>query len=243
MKKIVMEALYGEYSNLYGDRGNLLYVQEKLRRAGVELELVQTHLFDRPAFADRSVDFLYIGPCTESQQEQELEHLRPYADALRQRREGSQVTLATGNAFELFGSEILCEDGRKISGLGFWDTAAKRFSHLRYNELCMGICDSYKIVGFKNQLSHSYGETGSPFLTMETGSGLHPESKAEGFRQGNFIATYLLGPILPLNPPFALSLLQQMAPEAEFMPLPYEDEAYRRRVEELSRPDVNQKSH
>ena len=46
MKKIVIEALYGEYSNLYGDRGNLLYVQEKLRRAGAEVELVQTHLFD-----------------------------------------------------------------------------------------------------------------------------------------------------------------------------------------------------
>ena len=28
-EKIIMEALYGEYSNLYGDRGNLLYVQEK----------------------------------------------------------------------------------------------------------------------------------------------------------------------------------------------------------------------
>lgn len=68
MKKIVIEALYGEYSNLYGDRGNLLYVQEKLRRAGAEVELVQTHLFDRPAFADRPVEFLYIGPCTESQQ-------------------------------------------------------------------------------------------------------------------------------------------------------------------------------
>ena len=38
MKKIVIEALYGEYSNLYGDRGNLLYVQEKLRRAGAEVE-------------------------------------------------------------------------------------------------------------------------------------------------------------------------------------------------------------
>ena len=56
MKKIVIEALYGEYSNLYGDRGNLLYVQEKLRRAGVDHELIRTHLFDRPAFADRAVD-------------------------------------------------------------------------------------------------------------------------------------------------------------------------------------------
>ena len=87
MKKVLIEALYGEYSNLYGDQGNLLYVQEKLRRAGVEYDLIRTHLFDRPAFADRAVDFLYIGPCTERQQEQELEHLRPYAQALRQRME------------------------------------------------------------------------------------------------------------------------------------------------------------
>ena len=243
MKKIIMEALYGEYSNLYGDRGNLLYVQEKLRRAGVEFELIQTHLFDRPAFAERAVDLLYIGPCTESQQEQELAHLRPYADALHQRMEGDGVTLATGNAFELFGEAIVCEDGRRIQGLGFWPTTAKRFSNLRYNELCLGNCGEHKIVGFKNQLSHSYGETGSPFLTMLTGSGLNPEEKEEGFHRGGFIATYLLGPLLPLNPQFALSLLQKMAPEAEFAPLPYEDEAYRLRLEELSRPDANHKAH
>lgn len=243
MKKIVIEALYGEYSNLYGDRGNLLYVQEKLRRAGVEYEFIQTHLFDRPAFADRAVDLLYIGPCTESQQEQELEHLRPYAEALRRRVEGETVTLVTGNAFEMLGETILCEDGREIPGLGFYKTTAKRFSNLRYNELCMGRCGGDILVGFKNQLSHSYGETGSPFLLMETGTGLNPETKNEGFRQGNFIATYLLGPLLPLNPQFALSLLRAMAPEAEFAPLPYEEEAYRRRVEELRRPEANQTHH
>ena len=57
------------------------------------------------------------------------------------------------------------------------------------------------------------------------------------------IATYLLGPLLPLNPQFALSLLRAMAPEAEFAYLPYEEDAYRLRVEELSRPEANQKHH
>lgn len=243
MKKVLIEALYGEYSNLYGDQGNLLYVQEKLRRAGVEYDLIRTHLFDRPAFADRAVDFLYIGPCTECQQEQELEHLRPYAQALRQRMESGAATLVTGNALELLGESIRCEDGREIRGLGFYKTTAQRFSHLRYNELCMGYCGENILVGFKNQLSHSYGETGSPFLLMHTGTGLNPETKNEGFRHGNFIATYLLGPLLPLNPQFALSLMQVIAPEAEFAPLPYEEEAYRRRVEELSRPTAKQKHH
>ena len=78
---------------------------------------------------------------------------------------------------------------------------------------------------------------------METGTGLNPETKAEGFRRGNFIATYLLGPLLPLNPQFARSVLRQIAPEAEFAPLPYEEEAYRMRLEELSRPDANKNSH
>lgn len=243
MKKVLIEALYGEYSNLYGDQGNLLYVQEKLRRAGVEYDLIRTHLFDRPTFADRAVDFLYIGPCTERQQEQELEHLRPYAQALRQRMESGAVTLLTGNALELLGESIRCEDGREIRGLDFYKTTAQRFSHLRCNELCMGYCGENILVGFKNQLSHSYGETGSPFLLMHTGTGLNPETKNEGFRHGNFIATYLLGPLLPLNPQFTLSLMQVIAPEAEFAPLPYEEEAYRRRVEELSRPTAKQKHH
>ena len=53
----------------------------------------------------------------------------------------------------------------------------------------------------------------------------------------------LLGPLLPLNPQFALSLLRAMAPEAEFAYLPYEEDAYRLRVEELSRPEANQKHH
>ena len=238
MKKVLIEALYGEYSNLYGDQGNLLYVQEKLRRAGVEYDLIRTHLFDRPAFADRAVDFLYIGPCTERQQEQELEHLRPYAQALRQRMESGAVTLVTGNALELLGESIRCEDGREIRGLGFYKTTAQRFSHLRYNELCMGYCGENILVGFKNQLSHSYGETGSPFLLMHTGTGLNPETKNEGFRHGNFIATYLLGPFLVLNPRFTQYLLQLLG--CETPPAFWKEamEAYEYRLRGLETPGV-----
>lgn len=42
MKKIVIEVLYPEYCNLYGDRGNLSCLLYKLRRAGVETEVVET---------------------------------------------------------------------------------------------------------------------------------------------------------------------------------------------------------
>ena len=246
MSKVVIEALYPDFSNLYGDRGNLLYLRRKLELAGAEVELLETSLFETPAFAARDdVGFLYLGPCTERQQELELKALRPYREALLSRMDGAAVTLATGNAFELFGEKILRADPQKseIKALGFWNTYAERFSRLRYNELCVGECGDISVTGFKNQLSHSYGETPAPFLKMHTGTGLNPQSRLEGARVGNFYATYLLGPLLALNPPFASRLLAEIYPGAEKVELPFEREAYEKRLAELSDPAVNHPKH
>ena len=165
MSKVVIEVLYPEFNNLYGDRGNLLYLRRKLELAGAEVELLETPLFETPAFAARDdVGFLYLGPCTERQQELELEALRPYREALLERMNGNAITLATGNAFELFGQKILRADPQKseIEALGFWNTYAERFSRLRYNEpvsythlssaenCC---CSSFAMVDFPVQLS------------------------------------------------------------------------------------------
>lgn len=246
MSKVVIEVLYPEFNNLYGDRGNLLYLHRKLELAGAEVELLETSLSDTPAFASRGdVGFLYLGPCTERQQELELEALRPYREALLERMGSDAVTLATGNAFELFGEKILRADPQKseIRALGFWNTYAERFSRLRYNELCVGECGGIRVTGFKNQLSHSYGETPAPFLTMHTGTGLNPQSRLEGAHSGNFYATYLLGPLLALNPPFAARLLASLCPGAEEVVLPFEQEAYEKRLAELSDPAVNHSKH
>ena len=42
------------------------------------------------------------------------------------------------------------------------------------------------------------------------GIGINPESKLEGIHQNNFIATYVIGPLLILNPYFTLKLLKMM---------------------------------
>ncbi len=246
MSKVVVEVLYPEFNNLYGDRGNLLYLRKKLELAGAEVEWIETSLFDEPAFASREdVGFLYIGPCTERQQELELEALRPYRDALQARMGSELITLATGNAFELFGQKIIRADKEKteFNALGFWNTTAERFSRLRFNELCVGEFDGIQVTGFKNQLSHSFGETPVPFLTMKTGTGLNPQSVLEGTHIGNFYATYLLGPILALNPPFAARLLAVLCPGAENIVLPFEQEAYEKRLTELADPQVNHPKH
>ena len=173
MPKIVIEVLYPEYNNLYGDRGNCEYLSKKLKLAGYDVKIIETSLFDKPAFVDNQVDFLLIGPCQEKHQLVEIQHLKEYADALKNRIDNGGVILATGNAFELFGQYIENPNGEKTECLGFYPYYAKQFSRLRYNDCSVGEFDGMEIVGFKNLLSHSYGENTHPFLSMKKGCGMN----------------------------------------------------------------------
>ena len=238
MNKVTVEVLYPEFCNLYGDSGNILYLLKKLSLSGVEYDVTETSIFDKPEFAkkEKRVDFLYLGPCTERQQETVLKALAPYREELLERtqksEDGEKITLITGNSFELLGKNVVRADGSEFECMKLWDSTAKRFSRLRYNEYCEGESDGIKIIGFKNQLSHSYGETPSPFLKISKGSGLNPDSKAEGFRENGFIATYLIGPILPTNPEFSNHLLKKMVPWAEIAELPFEKQAFLNKIED-----------
>ena len=235
MKTIHIEVLYPEFNNLYGERGNLLCLTQKLSACKVKIQVIGTHLHEVPAFVQREdIDFLLIGPCTEHQQELELEQLIPYRDAFQNRIESGQITLATGNAFELFGAYIQRENGEQIPAVNLFSYHAERFEKLRYNELCVGAMENLILTGFKNQLSHSYGELPSPMLQMVTGTGCNPQTHLEGIHINQFFATYLIGPLLPLNPPFTDFLVQTLTGDTyQSMKLPWESTAYECRLREL----------
>ncbi len=233
MKKIVIEVLYPEYNNLYGDRGNCEYLQKKLKRAGYEVELVETSLYDEPAFVNGHVDFLFIGPCQEKHQLIEIKQMQIYKDAIKLRIENGGVILATGNAFELFGQYIENPKSEKTECLGFYPYYAKQFSKLRYNDCSVGEFDGMEIVGFKNLLSHSYGENPKPFLNMKKGCGMNKDSKIEGVHDNNLFATYHTGPLLPLNPQFTDYLIKLVDENYESITLDFEKQAYESRLKEL----------
>ena len=131
MKKFVIEVLYPEYNNLYGDRGNAEYLKKKLTLAGYEVEICETSLFDEPKFVNGNVDVLLIGPCQEKHQLIEIEALKKYCEAISLRIENGGVILATGNAFEIFGDYIEDAKGEKHDCLKFFPYYAKQFSRLR----------------------------------------------------------------------------------------------------------------
>lgn len=233
MKKIVIEVLYPEYNNLYGDRGNAEYLVKKLTLAGYEVEVVNTNLYDEPRFVNGEVDILLVGPCQERHQLIELEVLKKYREAINSRIENGGVILATGNAFEIFGDYIEAPEGERHDCLKFFPYYAKQFSRLRYNDCAVGEFEDIQITGFKNLLSHSYGENPAPFLKMKKGAGMNKETNVEGVHKNNLFATYHTGPILPLNPKFAEYLIKLVDGGYVDVPLEFEQKAYESRIKEL----------
>lgn len=233
MKKMTIELLYPEFNNLFGDLGNAEYLEKKLKAAGYETETVKTTLFDEPYFIENEVDFLLIGPCQERHQIIELEKLRAYSDKIKERIDGGGIILATGNAFELFGEYIEHTDTSKTECLGFFPYHAEQFSRLRYNDCSVGEFDGMKITGFKNLLSHSHGELPHPFLKMLKGCGMNKDTDIEGIHYNNLFATYLIGPVLPLNPQFTDYLISLADGEYSPVEFPFEKEAYEKRIAEL----------
>ena len=234
---MIIEVLYPEVCNLYGD----LFNAEYLARCAGGMQLHRTGLKDEPLFVREPVGLVYMGGTTEQGQELCIQALRPYMDALRQRMEEGQLFLVTGNATELFGSYIQLPDGSRLEGLGLYDTWAVRDMEHRYNALFLGELPGVEglVTGYKSQFGHSYGNNEETFLLrVERGCGLNPDSGLEGIRINNFMATYLTGPLVVLNPPFAKYLLGLMGAEDA---LPCEQaawDAYEVRVKEFQQPEL-----
>lgn len=228
---IKIEVLYGEFANLFGELQNVNYLKSCIPDA----EVIYTGLHDKPAFADGGADFVYMGSMTENQQELVIEALTPYKEQLTAQIDAGTVFLFTGNAMEVMEAYIENEDGSKITGLGIFDTYAKRNMMHRYNSLILGKYEDIKLVGFKAQFSHSYGDNSNCyFYEVIRGDGLHPGVQTEGLKRNNFFGTYTVGPFLVLNPLFVKYLLTllgikepKLAHETVIM------KAYRQRLSEF----------
>lgn len=229
-----IEILYPEICNLYGDIFNITFLSKCVK----ECEVIETNLNETPRFVNEKVDFIYLGPMTERNQELAIEKLKPYKESIKQNIENKTFFLFTGNAFEVLANYIENEDGSKIEALGLIDIYAKRNMMKRYSALYLGEYKNNKIVGFKSQFSHSYGDNSEKgFLKTIRGIGLNAENNLEGIRINNFIGTYILGPILVLNPDFTKILLDEMG--IEEYKIPFEDTAkksYEARLKEYEDP-------
>lgn len=236
---MIIEILYPEHANLFGDMSNMRYLQACLPDA----EFIRTPMTQVPYFVNHKVDLLYMGPMSERTQQRAILALMPFADRLSEMIDNGTPMLFTGNAMEVLGHNIQLESGNSIHGLGLLPINAKQDMFHRYNGLVLGHFApiAADIVGFKSQFTSATGDNADcAFVKVERGIGLNKQSKYEGFFKGNMIATYLIGPLLILNPALTRWLLDTMG--AKDVPLAFEEavnDAYTRRLAEFCDPQVD----
>lgn len=233
---VKIEVLFPEVCNLFGNMYNIKYLEQCIK----DVQIINTALTDEPKFVSEDVDMVYMAPMTEKTQEIVINKLKPYTAKIKELIEKNKVFLIIGNALEVFGKYIENEDGSKIEALGITELYAKRDMMNRHNSLYFGKIEETKIVGFKSQFSMSYGDNTNQY-TFETirGIGINKESTLEGIRINNFIGTYVLGPILVLNPLFTKYILKLIG--IENPELAYEKEAmecYKIRLKEFENPNT-----
>lgn len=232
-ENLKIEILFPEFCNLYGDISNMKYLKKCLQKA----QFIETSFDEEPAFVKQKVNFIYLGPMTENMQEKVIKKLNPYKEKIEELIEENCIFLLTGNAIEIFSEFIENEDGSKIEALGIFKIHAKRNMLNRHNSIFVGNWENIEIVGFKSQFTFAYGENSNNYFAKEEkGIGLNKETNLEGIQKNNCIATYLIGPILILNPYFTKKLIERMGIKEP--KLAFEEDviaAYNRRLEELKR--------
>lgn len=226
-----IEILFPEFCNLFGDMSNMRYLQKCLPQG----EFVETPFESVPLFVTETPSLVYLGPMTERTQERVIEKFRPYRDRLSQLIDGGVCFLFTGNALEIMGDYIEKEDGGRIQGLGLFRLYAKQDMMHRHNSTFLGKFREEELMGFKSQFTMAYTDPDYlPFCEVTRGVGLNQGLKTEGIRCKNFIGTYLLGPVLILNPPLTRYLISLMGEEHPTLAFEAEMEsAYQERLRDF----------
>lgn len=225
-----IEILFPEFCNLFGDMYNMKY----LKMCIPDAEFIETALEEEPAFVKEDVNLIYLGPMTENTQEKVIAKLLPYKERILELIEKNVVFLFTGNAIEVLGKYIENEDGTRINGLGIFDVYAKRDMFHRHNSYLIGKYEDIEVIGFKSQFTMMYGDnTQIPFIEVEKGIGINKDSKIEGIKKNNFIGTYLIGPLLILNPLFTKKILEMLGVNNEVALKEDTMSAYEARIREL----------
>lgn len=227
-----IEILFPEFCNLFGDTYNMVYLEKTLPDA----EFIRTPIGGAVRFTEEPVDLVYMGPMTERMQERVIEKLRPLKAKIQAAIDRGTVFLFTGNALEVFGDYIENEDGSRIECLGLYRLFAKRDMMHRHNSDFEGTFEGETVMGFKTQFTMAYTPDESLGLFKKVkGVGLNRKAAWEGIRLHNFFGTYLVGPILVMNPPFTKYLLRLLG--AGDVPLAFEKEnmeAYAQRKKDFA---------
>lgn len=203
--------LYPKELNLYGDSGNVLCLNYRLKKRGIKTEILEAGIGDKiPDF-----DIMFIGGGQDREIEIIENDIKRKSTALSYYIENGKAVLAICGGFQLLGEYFKTNDNKKITlsnALPFYTVGSKtRMIGNIVTDTPMG-----KLVGFENHSGKTYlSKELKPLGEVILGYGNNGADGLEGLHYKNTVATYMHGPVLPKNPSLADSLLKCAVPELE----------------------------
>ncbi len=231
---MIIEVLYPDAGMLFGDRGNVHYLQRVLP----ESTFIFTQYPKKPYFVKESVDMVIMGPTSEKWQLKIIELLRPYQTRIIDMIADDVFFLITGNALDVFAKHIEDEYGNIHPALDIFDFTVKTNQMKRLNDRILGTFKDIIMVGFKTQFDQAYGNNHDHyFIKIVKGFGFNLDSTYDGIQYRNFYGTHMIGPLLILNPLFTKHLVESMVKKPVVLPF-FEEmmEAYKTRIREFNDP-------
>jgi len=198
--------LYPNELGVAGDRGNVMAITARLDRAGVQTSVVQHTVGDA---LPKEVDLVLVGSGPVSAIRNIHADLLSNADGLRSLSDAGVPFFAYGAGAELLGHSIRLLDGTDLAGVGIFPFSTVRIERHRVGYT---IVDSEfgQLAGFEDNASLWHVDSGAHTLGRLAAGNGNSDSKQEGVRVGNSIATQVGGPVLPLNPALTDAIIRSV---------------------------------
>ncbi len=208
--KISICHLYPDLLNIYGDKGNISALVNRLRWRDIEVDVTEVKTGGRVNF--KKHDIYFIGGGQDQQQIIASLELQKNKDAIfKAAEDNNAVFLAICGGYQLLGHYYQPLNGDKLSGIGLLDvyTIAGSTRFIGNVTAKAKFLKNKTMVGFENHSGLTYLNSGAePLMKVTTGNGNNGKDKTEGARYRNVFGTYLHGPLLPKNPEFCDYLLK-----------------------------------
>ncbi len=201
--------LYPDQLNLYGDRGNILTLQQRCRWRGIQLHVVELGIGD--ALDPDAYDLLFIGGGQDRDQAPVAQDLyETKSIGLWAAIEDDMPVLAVCGGYQLLAHYYRPANGPDLKGLGVFD--AWTIHRGARAPRCIGDIairwNGQTLVGFENHGGQTYLGTAKPLGKVLKGYGNNAQDGTEGAIYRNAFGTYLHGSLLPKNPHFADHLIE-----------------------------------
>lgn len=201
--------LYPDMLNLYGDRGNIIALTERMKARQIDVHTDAITM--GKSFNADDYDILFIGGGQDFEQDVLLDDLKKGKDTeINKAIHNGTVMLAICGGYQMLGKYYKTYDGKMLEYMGALDFYTEGKEERMIGNYAYKTKEGIEVVGFENHSGRTYlGKGVEPLGKMIKGFGNNGEDGTEGVRFKNTFGTYSHGPVLPKNPDFADLLISK----------------------------------